>query len=128
MIRATDSFGAFTDGPIWSFTTEKDLPTIEIGAITGSKGVSVVIQNNGDADATNVTWEIYITGGIFKLIYKSYGGLLTTIASSSEETVTSGRFIGFGKIQITVSASCEEVPIPVEKKVSGSIFFVWIKV
>jgi hypothetical protein len=128
MVRATDSLGAFTDGPIWSFTTEKALPSIEIGAITGSIGVSAVIKNNGNADAHNVTWEIYITGGIFKLIYKSYGGLLPSIGSSSEETVTSRRFIGFGKIEITVSASCEEVPIPVEKKVSGSIFLIWVKV
>ena len=128
MIRATDSFGAFTDGPVWSFTTEKDLPLIEIGAITGGKGVSAVIQNNGNADASNVTWEIYITGGIFKLIYKSYGGLLPNIDAGNEETVTSGRCLGFGKIEITVSASCEEVPIPIEKKVTGSIFLIWIKV
>jgi hypothetical protein len=128
MIRATDSFGAFTDGPVWSFTTEKELPLIEIGAITGSKGLSAVIQNNGNADANNVTWEIYITGGIFKLIYKSYGGLLPIIAAGSQTTVNSKRFIGFGKIDITVSASCEEVPIPVEKKVSGRIFLLWITI
>jgi hypothetical protein len=128
MIRATDSFGAFTDGPVWSFTTEKNFPSLEIGDIIGSKGVSAVIQNNGNADASNVTWEIYITGGIFRLIYKSYGGLLSNIGAGDEETVTSGRFIGLGKIDITVSASCDEVPIPIEKKVSGTIFLIWIKV
>jgi len=128
MIRATDSFGAFTDGPVWSFTTEKELPVLEIGAITGSKVVSVEIQNKGNADASDVTWEIYITGGIFKLIYKSYGGLLPIIAAGNQTTVNSKRFIGFGKIDITVSASCEEVPIPVEKKVSGSIFLLWITI
>ncbi len=128
MIRATDSYGAITDGPLWSFTTEKDLPLIEIGNITGSKGIAAVIQNNGNTDAHDVTWEIYITGGIFKLIYKSYGGLVPTIAAGSAETVTSKLFIGLGKIQITVSASCNEVPIPIEKKVSGSIFLIWVKV
>ena len=128
MIRATDSFGAFTDGPIWSFTTEKNLPSLEIGTITSPKGVSAVIQNNGNANASNVTWEIYIAGGIFKHIHKSYGGLLPTIAIGDNETVTSGRFIGFGKIEITVSASCEEVPIPIEKKITGKIFFIWIKI
>jgi hypothetical protein len=128
MIRATDSFGAFTDGPVWSFTTEKELPVLEIGAITGSKVVSVEVQNTGNADASDVTWEIYITGGVFKLIYKSYGGLLPSIAAGDQTTVNSKRFIGFGKIDITVSASCEEVPIPVEKKVSGSIFLIWITI
>jgi hypothetical protein len=128
MIRATDSFGAFTDGPVWSFTTENNLPSLEIGAITGSKGVSAVIQNNGIADASNVTWEIYITGGIFKLIYKSYSGLLSNIGAGDDVTITSGRCIGLGKIDITVSASCDQVPVPIEKKVSGTIFLIWIKV
>jgi hypothetical protein len=128
MIRATDSFGAYTDGPVWGFTTEKNLPSLEIGDITGSKGVSAVIQNNGNTDASNVTWEIYITGGIFKLIYKSYGGLLSKIGADDEATITSRLFIGLGKIQITISASCDEVPIPIEKKVSGTIFLIWIKV
>jgi hypothetical protein len=120
MIRSTDSFGAFTEGPVWSFTTEKDLPVIEIGAITGSKGVSAVIQNNGNAKANNVTWEIYVTGGIFKLIYKSY------VVYSISKKVTKRHFKNIHrirKIEITVSASCEEVPIPIEKKVSGSIIF-----
>lgn len=128
MIRTTDSFGTFTNGPIWSFTTENDLPSLEIGAITGSKGVSAVIQNNGTTNANNITWEIYITGGIFKLIYKSYGGLLPTIGAGEEQTISSELFLGLGKIEITVSVSCDEVPIPIEKKVSGTIFLIWIKV
>ena len=128
MIRATDGFGAFTDGPVWRFTTENELPVLEIGAITGSAGISAVIQNTGNAHASNVTWEIYITGGILRLIYKSYGGLLSTIEAGGEATVTSKLFIGLGKIEITVSASCDEVPIPIEKKVNGSIFLIWVKV
>jgi hypothetical protein len=115
--------------PILQPPTERtNLPSLEIGAITGSRGVSTVIKNNGSANAYNITWEIYITGGIFNLIYKSYGGLIPTIATGDEETITSGRCIGFGNIDISISASCDEVPVPVEKKVSGKIFLIWIKI
>ncbi len=128
MIRATDNFGASTDGPIWSFTTQKDLPALEIGTITSSTIISAVIKNNGTGTATNITWGIYITGGIFKLLRKSFGGLIQSIAPNGEATVNSKLFIGFGKIQIKVFASCDQVQIPIEKIISGSIFFLWIKV
>jgi hypothetical protein len=104
-------------------------PILEVGTITASTLVTAVIINNGTTAATNVTWGIYVTGGLMNFIHKSSSGLITNIDTGSQETVTSkGVIIGFGKISIKVFASCYQVQIPIEKKISGSIFFIWMKI
>ncbi len=128
MIRATDSFGAFTDGPVWSFTTQNSLPSLEVGTITGSTIVSAVIKNNGTDTATNITWGIYISGGLFGFMRKSFGGLISSIGPGGDATVTSKLFIGFGKIKINVFASCDQIQTPIGKTVYGSMFLIWIKI
>jgi hypothetical protein len=104
-------------------------PILEVGTITASTLISAVLFNNGTDVATNVTWGIYVSGGMMNFIHKSYGGLITSINASGQETVTSkGVCIGFGKITIKVFASCDQVITPIEKKVTGSIFLIWMKI
>ncbi|MBE3136381.1 MAG: hypothetical protein IMZ43_03170 [Thermoplasmata archaeon] len=127
-IRAIDSNGASTEGPVWTFTTKNEIPVMEITSITGKLGVSAVIQNKGNADASTITWSMLITGGIFKLIQKTITGEVSTLGVGNETTITSGIFVGFGKINIVVSVTCDEVEIPVEKDANGTIFLVWVKI
>ena len=128
MIHATDTFGASTDGPIWSFTTQDTLPALEIGTITGTTIVTAIIKNNGTGIATNITWGIYITGGLFGLMRKSFGGIISSIDPGSEASVTSKLFIGFGKIKVNVFASCDQIMTPIGKTVYGTMFLIWIRI
>jgi hypothetical protein len=128
-IKATDQYGAVTEGPLWSFTTMKhQLPTLEITSITGKIGVTAVITNTGVVDATNVTGNILITGGLLKLVNKSVSDNVDVLDAGDDMTLSSGLFMGLGKLTITVTAACNEVPQPVEKSQDGTILFFWVKV
>ena len=104
-------------------------PTLEIGEITGGIGkVSAVIKNVGEADATDVDWNISVTGGLIGRINIDTGDTIASLAIGEETTVTTEGFIfGLGNLDIDVVASCAEaVPNSVEKTATGKvlIFFV----
>jgi hypothetical protein len=83
-------------------------PDIEIGDVTGGFGVETMIKNTGDADATGVEWTITVTGGIFDLINKTFSGTIPELVVDEEATVNSDIFLGLGKINITITAECNE--------------------
>jgi len=98
----------------WDETTAtiEGLPILEIGAITGGNGITAVIKNVGNADATDVEYNIAIEGGLI-IIPKTDSGDLGTIAPGDSETVTFGPMgIGLGILtpmpKITVAAECAE--------------------
>lgn len=127
-IRATDAYGASTEGPLWSFTTKKQLPVLEIGNITGKIGVSSVVRNVGMTNASTIRWRIIVTGGMLRLIHKNITGNLATLQPGHETPIASGMFFGFGPISITVSALCAEVPTSAVKNATGKIILFWVKV
>jgi len=107
-------------------TNVPQLPSLQIGAITGSKGtVSAVIENNGAGDATDVTWTIAMTGGLL-LKGKSTPGSIPSILAGASGTATSDKVLGIGKVAITVSASCTENTTVVTGTASGFVFLFWI--
>jgi len=88
------------------------IPEITIGAIKGGKGITVAIRNSGNGDATDVTYTIEITGGLF-INTKSGSGNLGTISPSGSEDITLKPFgIGLGIFtpmpKIIVTANCAE--------------------
>ncbi len=127
-IRATDVYGATTQGPLWSFTTRKTQPTLEIGYITGKIGVHAVLKNTGLANASGITWRITVTGGMLRLIHTNVTDTITSLGAEKQTSIASGMFFGLGPITIMVSASCTEIPAPVVKTATGQILLFWVTI
>jgi hypothetical protein len=83
-------------------------PKLEITAITGGIGVSTTISNTGAALATNITWTIEVTGGIFGLISVTETGTVATLVVDGEISGRTKMILGFGLISVKVTATCDE--------------------
>jgi hypothetical protein len=81
---------------------EVSFPVIEVDTVKGGIGISAVVKNTGDAEATDVDWSIILDGGAF------IGGETTdTIASlppGESAEIESGFILGLGATTITVTA------------------------
>ncbi len=101
----------FTGG-MYKYTPGAAEPTLTIESVTGGKGITVVIKNVGNADATDVEYDITIEGGLI-IIPKTDSGDLGTLVPGQSANVTFGPMgIGLGIItpmpEITVAAECAE--------------------
>lgn len=80
-------------------------PRIEIGDIKGGLGISASLENEGDADATNVNWSISVNGGLLNFINVQTDGN-EPLAMGEKTTVKTDKFIfGLGNVEITVGAT-----------------------
>lgn len=98
--------------------------SIEIGEISGGIGkINAEIKNVGDADATDVSWEITVKGGLLGRIDVTSSGTITNLAAGETVTVTTEGFIlGLGRIDITASAFCaESIPPSAQKNAAGRV-------
>ncbi|MCK4332859.1 MAG: hypothetical protein KAV40_04700 [Thermoplasmatales archaeon] len=96
---------------------------VEIEKIAGGFGVSAVIKNVGDVEATSVDWSISLEGGLI-LLGKNKTGTIPSLVPGASETVKSLVF-GFGKPTITVSVVCAEGSSD-EKTTSGLVILFFV--
>jgi len=75
---------------------------LEIEVITGGIGVSALIRNIGDEDATDINWSIELSGGII-LIGKDKRGVLPKISANDSENIEIPFVLGLGKTTIAVT-------------------------
>jgi outer membrane protein assembly factor BamB len=99
-------------------------PNLVIRNITGGFGVNAVIQNIGNADATNVSWNITLKGG-FLLLGNRTAARITRIQPGQNVSVKSSLIIGLGKSTITVAATCNE-RVSTEKATYGFIILIFV--
>jgi len=78
-------------------------PVIEVSSISGGFGVSAEISNVGNAEGTDIPWSINLNGGLI-LIGGETTGIIETLAAEESVTISSGLILGFGGVDIVVSA------------------------
>ena len=77
-------------------------PIITIGEISGGVGVTVEVENIGDADAEDVPYTLTATGGLLGMINKQAEGTIS-VAAGSSTSVSLPMIIGLGAVTIEVS-------------------------
>jgi len=129
-VKARDIYEAESD---WSdplsveISEVPDEPELIVHSITGGKGVTVVIKNIGNADATDIEWSISIDGGLFFWKPTESSDTVDAIAINESETITMEvGGIGLGILTeiptITVSAECAEGPSTEHNETARIIF------
>jgi len=98
-------------------STETEL---EITDVKGIVGVKTIINNKGTYDAINVIWSIKVAGGLLSRVNMTASGSITNLANGSEETVRSGIFFGFGRVEITIYVEAANADI-VTKEATGFV-------
>ena len=83
-----------------------DTPVLAISDIAGGLGVSAVIENTGNEAATNVAWTITLGGTVF--LGGETSDTIATLAPGDTATIKTGFPLGFGDIDISISATCDE--------------------
>jgi hypothetical protein len=83
-------------------------PHLVVSGITGSRGVSAEIKNDGDANATNVVCSLTVAGGIMGGINVTKSDTLTGILVGGTHIVTTGLLIGLGSLSVNVTATCDQ--------------------
>ncbi len=81
--------------------------TLQVEVITGGLGISAVIRNEGDANLTEITWEIVLDGG-FVLLGKKTEGTIPLLRPDKSDTIKIPLVLGFGKTSISVAVNASE--------------------
>ncbi len=106
-VKAKDINESESDWSIPLTVTIVEGPILDMGLISGGLfKVNAVIRNIGATEATNVKWNMTLSGTI--LIGKESNGEILSIPADGSATATSGLIIGFGKTIITVTAEIPE--------------------
>jgi hypothetical protein len=113
-LTVTDAMQETASDATTANITKAPEPIIVILNITGGKGISAVIKNEGDASASMVPWSINLTGGIL-LKGRTKTGSILQLGIGETHTITSS-VLGLGRVTITVSAG------NAQKQATGFIF------
>jgi hypothetical protein len=125
-VKAKDIFGFESSwSPSLLVTISEPKPNITIGTFTGGLfDVTNDIKNIGDAAATNVQWNITITGGIL-ISGQTQTGNITTLGINSMEPVSDSPIIGFGRVTVTITVSADGVP-EMTKTTTGFVLLIYV--
>jgi hypothetical protein len=101
-------------------------PVLEVTEISGGKGITIVITNVGFSNATDVSYMINITGGLYLSKRSDAGTLGSLVKDQSATTTFLFKGIGLGILSaiptITVTATCAE-DVSTVRAVHAKVFF-----
>jgi len=93
---------------IGAFVTGEGTGTeLKITDPVGPIGITTGVKNIGDNTAENMSYKMTITGGILNRVDVNISDDDIQLAASGEEELFSGIFLGFGSIDITVTANAD---------------------
>ncbi len=103
-------------------------PKLKIVNITGGLGLKATILNEGEANATQIGWEIHSRGGLFNVFDKKENGTIDDLPPGETQDIRLRYYVGFGRMHIKITAEAIDVEAtPRERdglKVGLFIFFV----
>jgi hypothetical protein len=128
-VKTRDEYGLDSE---WSdpllVNIVSEAPYLDIGKIEGGfTKIRTVITNIGSLEAYNVTCNVSIIGGMLRMIKVLAKETFGTLGVQEEKTVTASKIFGFGKIDITVTASAPSANIATKTArgfVVGPLIFV----
>ncbi|KYK23776.1 hypothetical protein AYK25_09915 [Thermoplasmatales archaeon SM1-50] len=98
----------------------------KVGEIKGGLAtVKADITNVGGYDIEDLHGTITVTGGLFNLINTQKNYSISLLEAQTSDTIKAFPILGFGKIQITITAELEGVN-PVVKKADGFVFGLFV--
>jgi len=100
-------------------------PQLEIGDVKGGIRIGAKIKNIGDAQATDVSWNINIETR-FPPKIKDWSDEIQSLQPKESETISTDEWLfGLGRVWITITAETAYAE-PVEKEVTGFIFLFYV--
>jgi len=124
-VSLTISDGEFSDTETKIDYITVNSANLEIGEITGGIfKIDAEIKNSGETTLENVEWEINLVGGIIDSFTPNVNGVITLLESGDIEIVTTKPVFGLCKIEITVTASTDDVEVT--KTVDGVVFLFYV--
>ena len=113
-------------GGIWKHLPAAEPKPVLTISIVGGKGFTVTVKNIGDGEATDVTCDITIAGGLF-INPKTFNENQATLGVGANFTVTGApKGIGLGLLKpiptITIDVNCTQ-GIGATKTIGAKIFF-----
>jgi len=104
------------------------LPQLNITLKPGfGLGVTAIIKNVGDANATNVNLSVTVTGGFLNRIHKEKTGIIGSLSVGSKVTLKSDVIFGLGKITVVATARSTDGAYE-QKSIQGVQFLLFTKV
>ncbi len=101
-VKARDEFGVDS---YWSDSTMLHIGGPILGAAKIQGGISkvtVVLENTGDGDASDIDWSISVDGGILGFIKASSNGNIDILSIGATTEISCNRILGFGIANIKI--------------------------
>ena len=103
----------------------KPTPILQIDKILGGIRLNAVLKNTGNANASNIKWNISFMGSIF--LGKEKSGTIQNLLPGESIKISSGLILGFGPVIIEIEAYSDEgANFVIEKNSILLLFFLLV--